>query len=370
MRKVGIITFHRALNYGALLQTYALQETLSNQGYETKIIDYRCDVIEQAYYFKSLFERKGCKEILKWILQGSSEKRKRKKFDDFRNEYLNLTEIDYTNNTIGDSNDLFDTFITGSDQVWNYRAHDFDKNYFLTFVESNERKYSYAASIGLSDLPKEYITQYLDLLREFKVCSVREKQGADLLQRIGIENLRVDIDPTILFDKNQWIDRMGLRRRKDKYIFVYYFELTNTMKLFVERLAMETGLKVVYVGNAMRSPFTCKCVGLKTAGPVEFLDAIYNAEYVVTNSFHGVAFSIIFCKTFFVELLETDAAVNSRLINILSMTNLLNRQINVVSKEDLLVANSDIQWEQVNETLDLARTNAIKYLRSFNLCER
>lgn len=358
--KIGILTFHRALNYGALLQAYALQETLANRGNQAEIIDYQCEPLEKPYYYPSFSERKSLKDKLKFIIQGKNELGRRERFEAFRKKWLHLSQP-YDEKTVSAAADRYDRFVTGSDQVFNYKAHDFDRTFFLDFVKDPKKKYSYAASFGLSRIPEEYAEAYCGLLSSFARCSVREKQGVEILKALGINGGRIDLDPTFLLTKDQWIQKFDLQKKQENYIFAYYFELTPSLKAFVEKLAKETGLKVKYLGCAFRNPFACRCESIPQADPVDFVDAVYNAKYVVTNSFHGTAFSINFNKTFFVELLQTGASVNSRLTNILSITGLENR---ILADSGSMQPDTGIAWNVVNDKIKTMREDSIAFIRS------
>lgn len=364
MGRIAILTFHTALNYGALLQAYALQQTLNDQNATVEILDYRNEIIDKAYYYPTLFERKSVREIIKYVVQGKAELKRRDKFDEFRRKKLVLSSERYTCANVQMANDRYDLFVAGSDQVWNYMAHGFDKNYFLEFVTDPRKKRSYAASIGLSELSDEVGVEYKRLLKDYPVCSVREKQGIDALEEIGITQARLDIDPSFLLDKEQWCEKLEIKEEKKNYIFAYYFQLTDSLKAFVEKLAVETGCYVVYLGSAWKAPFSCKCKPVKTAGPIDFVTIICNAKYVVTNSFHGTAFSINFNKTFFVELLKKDSQVNSRLINILKATNLMGREISTIGSMKNAV-NSEIAWDEVNSRIHVLRETSMSYIQEW-----
>lgn len=356
--KVGIITFHRALNYGALLQAFALRYSLSKLGAEAQILDYRNPIMEDMYSYPPFSQRKNLRDKVKFLIQGKSELKRRTKFEYYRNKYLNLSNELHTEEDMKLVSDKYDKFITGSDQVWNYGAHNFDKNYFLEFVNERTKKYSYAASFGISSLPKEYIAEYKGVLSDFAMCSVREKQGLEILSALGIEHRRIDLDPTMLLTKGDWLSQFNIPvNPKQKYIFAYYFELTDTLRSYIEQLAKKTDCTVVFVGNPLKAPFCCKCKALKTADPIDFVNAIANAEYVVTNSFHGTAFSIIFNKKFYVELLKTDAKVNSRIENILHVFSLEKRIIDTHYKED------DVDWNLVNSRMSEMRKESLDYLK-------
>lgn len=356
--KVGIITFHRALNYGALLQAFALRYSLLKLGAEAQILDYRNPIMEDMYSYPSFSQRKNLRDKVKFLIQGKSELKRRAKFEYYRNKYLNLTNELHTEEDMKLVSDEYDKLITGSDQVWNYGAHNFDKNYFLKFANERAKKYSYAASFGISSLPKEYTSEYKSVLSDFAMCSVREKQGLEILSTLGIENRRIDLDPTMLLPKEDWLSQFNISvNPKQKYIFAYYFELTGTLRSYIEQLAKKTDCTVVFVGNPLKAPFRCKCKALKTADPIDFVNAIANAEYVVTNSFHGTVFSIIFNKKFYVELLKTDSKVNSRIENILYTFSLENRIIDAHSQSD------EVDWNLVNSQMCEMRKESVDYLK-------
>jgi len=358
--KVGIITFHRALNYGALLQTYALQKVLENNDVDVQVIDYRNSIIENMYYYKSFSERRTIKEKVKYLLQAKEELAKRDRFEEFRTNKLRLTKKPYINDSdLSEISDYFDYYITGSDQVWNYRAHKFDKSYFLKFVSQNKKKKSYAASFGISTLESEYVDEYRSALADFEICSVREKEGVQIVEETLGLRARVDIDPTLLLTKEQWKSESSYLH-EENYILLYCFELTPSMKKFTEELSAGTGLEVRYFGQSFRSPLKVKCKGIKNAGPLEFVKSFIEAKYVVTNSFHGAAFSINLNKEFFVELLVKGKDVNSRIRNIIRLTGLGHRYI---VENKALQDYEEINWSEVNRILDNERLKSIMYLR-------
>ena len=356
--RVGIITFHRALNYGALLQAFALRDSLERIGAKAQVLDYRNPVMEEMYFYPSFRQRKTIKDKIKFLIQGKAEQKRRAKFESFREKYLNLSERADASCDLARLLETYDRFITGSEQVGNYGAQRWDRNYFLHFVKDSAKKYSYAASFGVSCLPEEVREEYRNLLSGFAMCSVREMRGLEILDRLGIEKRRMDLDPTMLLTKEDWQSRFAASAApKQKYIFAYYFELTDTFRAYVEELAAKTGCIVAFVGNPFRPPFRCKCRAMRTADPIDFVNAVANAEYVVTNSFHGTAFSIIFNKNFYVELLKTDAKVNSRIENILQTFSLENRLIGAAQAQD------KVDWDRVNAKMAELRAESLNYLR-------
>ncbi|MEK0313686.1 polysaccharide pyruvyl transferase family protein [Cohnella sp. 56] len=360
--KIGIVTFHRALNYGALLQVYALQQILKELNIESEIIDYRNSVIEDIYRLKGFGERKTIKEKLKYVLNKKYEVNRRTNFERFRKEKLLLTKKVFRNDgDLKEISDSFDFYITGSDQVWNYNAHGFDGNYFLNFVLNSNKRMSYAASFGISSIPEEHKDKYKSLLQGVTQRSVREVQGVQILKQDFNLSARIDLDPTFLLSKEMWKDRVHLGEKTNKYILLYCFELTKTMKEFIEKLSHATGLEVRSFGETFRNPLGVKNVRIGMSGPVEFVQSFLNAEYIVTNSFHGAAFSINFNKPFFVELLVEGSDVNSRIENIIETVGLKSRYIQ--NYKAGMPFTEEIDWNVVNEIISNKRKESISYLR-------
>ena len=188
MKKIGIITFHRALNYGAKLQAYALQETLKAE-YDVSIIDYRCPFIENIYYNPFFKKKKSIKFLIKNILCYKKLKQlniaKKQLYDEFLKfdlQYLNISSKKYLPENIAEANNEYDYFIAGSDQIWNLRLTGRDWNYFLEFAD-NSKKYSYAASFG-GGIQDEDIIDIANRLKTFQSLLVRERSGVNIINYV------------------------------------------------------------------------------------------------------------------------------------------------------------------------------------------
>ena len=179
----GIITFHRAVNYGAVLQTYALQEALRNLNIDSEVIDYRDNIIDNRFKF---FYDKSLKKLVKDFIYFPIFYRKNKKFEKFIEGNIVTTKKIIRN--CDELNQLkeFDQYITGSDQVWNYRLTNWDEAYFLDFVKDNKKKNSYAASFGMNEIPKKEQEKYKSLLSQFNHISVREENGIEIIHKATI----------------------------------------------------------------------------------------------------------------------------------------------------------------------------------------
>lgn len=359
--KIGILTYHRALNYGALLQAFALKTTLEQNGAEVSVLDYRNEVIESLYSL-SFKDKKGFKNKLRVLRQSFVERDKREKFENFRSSYLITERRIFNAENIQDANQIFDRFVVGSDQVWNPDGHRNDLNFFLKFVKEPSKIFSYAASFGVETLDEKYCAQLGSLLQRFSVCSVRESAGVEILKSIGIQNIRMDVDPVFLLDREKWQSALKIRSRKRNYALLYYFALTDVMKSMA-KTCQERGLEVVVIGKPRKSPFDFPVTFIDGVGPIEFVELFFNASFVITNSFHGTAFSSLFNVPMAVELLPGESSkVNSRLLNILKLLELERRFIDKkIDCEGFL--KQSIAWDQVNDKIGRLRENSLKYIR-------
>ena len=344
--KIGIITFHRAHNFGAMLQAFALQRFLS-KNYDVKIIDYRPIAIEREYYIQKGF-KSFIKNQIKWIIRYKQQKylkQKRKKFIKFENNYLEKTKDSYNETSIIKTNGLFDLFIAGSDQIWNIDITTSDLHFFLDFVDDDNKKITYAASFGKIGLiknnsNKDYI---ISLLSKIKEPLLREDEGIDELKSLGVDtwkDAKIVCDPSFLMDKIEWNLMFNLEDNKEHYILLFLVAKPTNSIEFAHNLSIEKKLKVKFIstyGKVSDCPEWCE--NTMSSGPIEFLKLIYNADYIVTTSFHGMAFSINFRKQFFYELDRNEIGRNSRLTKLstvfsLSDNEILDKQIDDINYID------------------------------------
>lgn len=346
-----IVTFYNAINYGAVLQTYALKKTCSNYC-STFIFRHNNEKILKQYNVNPFSARslKGkCANTLRFFPNFIQYRR----FNAFVKSYLL--------NNRPTSDHVF--YITGSDQVWNYNCTDFDKTYFLDFVKEGKLKNSYSASFGIDEIPPEYVGAYQALLSGYNAISVREESARKIMWELAKIDVPVTLDPTLLLSKLEWANEFCHPPIQQKYILVYAFVLSDSMCKFVNDLSFEKDLHVIILmpNKSLRKKSPIKRAKYKTSvSPGQWVNYFYNASYVVTNSFHGTAFSINFNKQFFIELLPPPAKVNTRLINILEMFDLQDRLIS--DDRDLL--NSAIDYSPVNTILKKKRDESLNYLKS------
>lgn len=295
---IGIITFHRAVNYGAVLQCYALQQTLFKLGIDNEVIDYRCKFIEDHYSFIPSVAPWHIKQFLKECIQIPSKYTSRKRFDYFIKKHvkssLKFTKKEYILN----NENFYSCIITGSDQVWNLAISGCDTTYLLDFADDRTKKVSYAASLGPIEIEPNYYQYIKKNIANFDVVSLREPAAVDMIDEMYNNKINIDVDPTVLLDINDW-DTLANNSKlnETKFIFVYLMQDSDILREKALRLSKEKKLKILYIG--MVNDIYLDGKNMKGATVEDFLWMIKNSEYVVTNSFHGIMFSLLFEKKFY-----------------------------------------------------------------------
>lgn len=355
--KIGIITFNRAVNYGAVLQSYALKKNMCNFGHNCEVINYKCDEIEKEaspFYIKSF----KLKDFIIFVLQIRMRIKKNKKFKVFTNKYLDTANSLVTSENITKIKDKYDLVITGSDQVWNYEITGLDSNYFLDFVGDNTLTVSYAASFGVESIPTNLKANYVKLLRNIDCISVREEAGKEIVKDFTGKDVPVVSDPVFLISKDEWIQLAVKPLINEKYILVYSINKTACYQM-AEKISKDTGFKIVGLQTPLSNKTNCKKV--RDESPEEFLGWFNNAEYVITDSFHGTAFSIIFNKQFI--LCDGGEGTNrlSRHKTLLKTMGLGNRK---GSLENYRIIYESIDFQMVNNNINIAKNNSKRFLES------
>ena len=363
---IGILTFHNAANYGAVLQAYALCTFVSKTlGADVKIIDYHCDKIERASSLKAQLKSSNpLKHIIKCIIMGGKLKKTLRGFEKFRNDYFQLSPKSYDQSTRFEIGNDFDVIIVGSDQVWNVALNGNDFTYLLDFSNEKLNKLSYAASIG--DIPKDEKTiltfnQYLSL---FNFISAREDSMARWIQgTLGLK-CSVNIDPVFLISTRQWAEMTQNDHFMDKYVLCYNVQDSTLMTNYIEAakiIARENGWKVKYLST---NGYIKKRTGIEIENattPSHFLALIQHAEYVITDSFHGTAFSILFHRNFYVA---SNVKRSDRIRDLLSLTSLSDRMVDANSCNNYCAIKNST-WNHVDKVIDSERNKSAIYFRKY-----
>lgn len=304
MKKVAVLTFHRANNYGAVLQAHALTNVINKLGAEAEILDYRPDKAERFYhsYIPRAKNLKGFCALMhhRYLRDGKTYRA----FAAFRREVMKISSQVYTSpSELQCSNELYDLFVAGSDQIWNpdivaVEGEAGDCSYLLDFVKSASKKNSYAASIGVSVLGDEVSKIYREKLSGFANITVREHVAAEVLEALLNRPVGVVCDPVLLLSDEEWksFERPYPLRSSD-YILVYSVGGKMELMPYARDLAKAEGCAVYSIQPPIVGTVSDdSSQALSGVGPAEFVWLIRHARAVVTTSFHGSAFSLLFRK--------------------------------------------------------------------------
>lgn len=292
--KIGVLTFHFAHNYGAMLQSFALKTYLSGLDYDIEIVNYVPEYMRIKYYHVTPIQMLlTCKRS---VVKGYFKRYKNiKQFRNFEKEFLNVN----TNQMLSKAElscieKKYDAIIFGSDQIWNTLITHNDMTYFGDFSPSII-KISYAASVGNALQVDGYEYLVHRFIANFQAISVREKNAQFYLKDILDRDIACVLDPVFLLSREYWIKMADSVAFPSNPQYILYYTVQNNQVLAneCENYAKKTGLKVYSIHGEMKKTLKESKL-LNGIGPLQFLTLIKNAEVVFTNSFHAVAFSIIF----------------------------------------------------------------------------
>lgn len=367
--KVGILTYHNTLNFGAVMQCYALYKACSNLGAEVEIIDYRNWVIKNNVKPISMITRRGkekinIKSIIKLLCAYPMIKFKKASFEGFIKKNTMLSKKGYdTREEILNASPEYDKYIIGSDQVWNYNINGMDTTYFMDFVKDESRIFSFSSSFGLEAIDEDKKKIYSSLLARIPEISVREQQGSKIIRDLTGKDAKVLCDPVFLIPKEEWISLINPNNRSKNSNICTYFLNYNTKEQFEREYNKKTDLKryknVKLAGGITFKDFIDRNIMVKIfGGPLDYLKSIYDARYIFTDSFHATVFSILFEKNF-VVFLSGNKGRDSRIINLLKLFNMENRIYN----GSLSNLDERIDTERNKKICEEIRNEAIEYLK-------
>lgn len=366
--KVGLISIHSAHNYGSVLQAYALQEVLKQYSTKFELINYRPKYLDCQYSMFSIkvYDRfPGA--LNKFIHFGwrlvMLPKRyiKYNKFENFINSNMDLT-IPYTSfDVLKKQNFDYDVVFVGSDQVWNTDITEgFDRTFYLDFLTDSVKRISYAASIGRKTLDEKYIDDYVECLNKFDNIALREESSVSLLTSILNKNIEVTLDPTLLLEKKHWItlcEKSILDCEEKDYIFVYILQDNPEFTKVVNDISKRLNLPIYSISKKRR--FKNEKI-FPDAGPEDFLKLCMNSKFVVTNSFHGTVFSLIFEKD---NCIIPHLSTGARMVDLMTNVGLKDRILTSFDQLDKLDIYQNINYQKVKDKLDGYRESSLNYIR-------
>lgn len=362
--KIAVITRHFITNYGSLLQTIATQKILGKLGHECEIIDYirNCEL----YYNleKTLLKRKQkwnknfFTRTLYLMLRQPFAIISGKKFRKMQLEYLNLTKLYSNKQKLVEDKPYADIYMTGSDQVWGPISDGtYDDSYLLSFCDDADKKISYAASFGHTDMTKDLKEYFYKELSSYDNILVRETSARKILQELNLKGSQV-LDPTLLITKEEW-EKYIIPTKQKKYILVYQLHNDKKLNRYAKKLAKEKNIKLIRVTASFHQLFRGgKIVLLPDLS--RFLTLIKNAECLVTDSFHGTAFAINL-NTQFIEILPNNNT-STRNQSILELTGLSNRILK--DETDFSLYEEKIDYSRVNNIIEQERKKSLELLKN------
>ena len=356
--KVDFITRHAIPNYGSILQTYATQKVLEKLGCDSEVINYIQleETGGKTITTNCHIENKGWKSKLKrmayLIIQQPNVTHMHKKFAQFRKKYLKQTQKEYhTLEELKQDLPKADVYCTGSDQVWaKIGAKSYDEAYFLAFVPEGKRCISYAASLGKSKIDEELEKKLPQLLQKYETILVRENTAEEMIRKQGFQNVKQVLDPTLLLNQEEWSKLAEKNKLENKeYILVYQLHHNKQMEDYLRKLKKHTKLPIYRVHPSFYYGMKPgKFLYLPTPG--QYISYIKNAKYIVTDSFHGTVFSLIFHKNF-VDILPGETS--TRIESILKLVGQEERIIKDFNNFDWL--NHQIDYEKITPILEKER---------------
>lgn len=369
--RIKTITCHSVNNHGANLQAYALMHFLEHLGNDVKIIDYRPEYFKHFRPFVCTTPKFAANPVLKlayicakfplrlkdYISYLTSARKVN--FEAFRSKYYKLTEVYKSFDELKKNKPEADLFIAGSDQIWNTMMNNGnDPSFYLKFANDNDVTASYAASFSVSNIEEELKPQVSERINSLDFVSVREKSALEILDDLGIHNGQVVLDPVFLLDKDEWEQLECEASFNEDYLLVYDFEKSASVKQNALNYAKVNHLKIYSLYN---NDYCDR--SFEDYGPDMFLTLVKNAAFVLSNSFHATAFSLIYEKEFCV--IKRQEGINSRMVDLLSSLGLQDRIVDKIGKRDTIdypIVKNELS-KQINcskSFLDMVLRSAIK----------
>lgn len=358
-KKIGILTFHDSINYGAVFQTYALQKTINEESAnECEIIDYKCEKISGPLRLKRMMDNHSIKGIAKILIASGFYKLRNERFAEFRSKYCNLSKRTYNRGNISEANSGYDCFISGSDQIFNLSLTGNDYTYYLDFTEDDKTRIAYAASMGNFNFEGNPV-EVSSLISRFDKISCREQVVVDGLKaKFGVEGC-VALDPTFLLPLNCWIEMEEKIKVPEKFLLLYLVSPKEEYLNMASKIGISLNMPVYYINYTYKRTFKKNIVNMTDVSPERFLYLMHHASFVLTNSFHGTAMSVIYEKRFYVICDPEREAGNQRIFNILGKIGLNKRVIQLGE----IPGSWDIDYSIKNESLPNLVEESIAFLK-------
>ena len=352
MAKIGIVTFHRAHNYGAVLQCLALQEAIKGLHHDAFVIDHINSKLQRSYpdgslrLYGNVIQK--MKRLFRHLLMSTRIRKRFNLFTGFINSNFILSD---------NEQEYFDAIVYGSDQIWNDSITD-DDPFYWGEGSNTKKKIGYAISAGNKE---NQLSLHSEHIRRFSNIGVREDSLLFQLKALGIENVSTVLDPTLLLDRNDWIKLLNLKslQPSKKYLAVYSLRGKDKTLTLAKKIANHRRLALIDIGASI--PLVPKTSRKDFLDPKQFVEIIKNASYIVTDSFHGTVFSIIFNRPFITLNLEDGQ--DGRVANILRELDLGRNHIRIHDSYDNNYLGM-YDAEKTNDRLKILRRESLDFLSS------
>lgn len=359
--KIGILTFHCAANYGAVLQTYALQEFLRSEGHDVRVIDYRPNYLIEPYKaFKYRWKEQNgsffskVKGVVRACLVVPIRRRRNRMFSDFVRKRLSLDALN-----LEDVSNTFDAFIFGSDQIWNPRiTRGIDPVFVGNFPAAcGKRLIAYAASVGdNANLDKDAIRALQQVVSRFDVIGCRESSLQSFFRQHFHREIVPVLDPVLLAGRSLFDSIVVSPRETKPYLLLFQLGRDDEVYQYAVSLADRLNLKLIEIVSSGDSLKNLRMRQSLSIG--SFLGYIRNASFVIPFSFHGVAFSLLFERQFVVPCLTNTR--DNRIQSLLKCVDLEDRMMSL----GIMNIPSSINYPEVKNKFQLYRNSSTAFLRS------
>jgi len=384
-KKVGIVThYYKSINYGGNLQAYALCNFLQTKGYDAEQICFLTTAKKKEPFLmkmkrlrlwgfgktvgniyaklkKRIFKKGEQADVAETKIREAAnqhQKARQQSFECFNQSIIPHSEEVYYADTVGNSAQVYDIFVTGSDQVWNLNWY--HPIYFLDFLPKGKTKISYAASIAMERLNVRHKRAFKSSLKDFKAISLREQSAVKMIEHLVKIKPQCVLDPTLLLGREDW-NKICKESKEENYVFCYFLGNNTEERNIAEQFARKNGLKIIAILQPGEAPFGD--LPLYDASPEEFLGCVKNAKYVFTDSFHAVVFSYIYQRQYFVFNRSRDGRMSSRLVDVLDLFGASERFC-MQEKETLAYVEglSAIDYTRSNERFKEAQELSVEFL--------
>ena len=375
MKKTGIITILNVNNYGAELQAFALHHKLKHMGYDNEIINYLYyknplykSEVDSRPLIKTSIKNKLKDFALKWIDKYSAfrypeiAKKRKLRFFDFHKEHTSLSKVYKSYSELYEAKLDYENYVVGSDQVWNPNNGTNLAPYFLTFAPKEANKVAFASSFGVGEISESYYSKYKEWINNLVHIGTRETSGVELIKNITGRSVAHVVDPTLLLTKKDWEGLMVPYKHENPYILLFIFKKNSYAEELAYKIQEKTGFKIIRVcKNEMPLESDDKILNIRDFGPLEFLGLYSGASVVLTTSFHGSVFSLIFEKPFY-TITPASKNNNSRQESLMRVVGLENRLLREGDNVDLDKL-TDVDFDYVKEKLGEQIDFSIDYLK-------